>query len=493
MNPDTTNYSRPLLLAASSSGVDEVNLKGRLENSAVVVTADPAAPALATTLRVLIANLRRLPIRLHIVADGGEGSLDSTLLAELEGLVLGIDPTRPLSLSWPDQFTVHVHVGVDTEKAHLSGVADGHGARLRPKGSSFPILLQAGTGLGGLVAGAMLTAEVFKILVGVAPNRRGPLKEIDFCPVALGEPDGVVRLLPTLEGVALIGGGAIGTAVALILRELNAQGELTVVDPETYDEPNVATYSLGGLRSAASKQHKVQLIRDELPGVTVEPFIGKARDYIEAIDAGVSAMPVTVLGAVDSIEARHEIAAIHATNFLDGSTGGATGTMLSLSEGTWSGPCLRCYYPTRRSQEPTVIDVLAERTGLSRERLARGTDHLTADDLDALSVLTAEDRVTLEAHLGQAICGLGRAFGLVGEDAGYNPSAAFVAQQAAALVVGALIRGGVSASPNHVQYDALFGPYAGMTVPRKPRLSCRCQVDAVLHREVRDHRLNLVT
>lgn len=488
MTTDLTNYSRPLRLAAGSSGTDTTDLEARLEHTTVLVTADPEAPAAVATLRVLITNLRRLPIQLHLDPDGGAEQLPADLVAELEHLAIGIDPTRSLNLCRPPQAEVHVHVGTSSATAHVSGVADGHGTRVRPRGRPFSPLLAPGTGLGGVLTGAMLTAEVFKMAVPVLPDRRGPLTPIDFCPVTLTEPDGTVPDLAPLDSTALIGGGAIGTAIALILRELNATGTLTVIDPETYDEPNVTTYSLGNLRTAANNTYKVHLIRDELPDVTINPFIGTARDYIEAIDAGTNPMPTTVLGAVDSIDARHEIAALHADHTLDGSTGGSTGTMLSLSEATWDGPCLRCYYPPRPAKGPSVTDLLAQRTGLSRERLARGTEELTKEELDALEGLTPEDRAILEHEVGKGVCGLGKALGLVGDDNGFNPSAAFVAQQAAALVVGALIRRGTSMRPTYVQYDALFGPYGDMTLHRNPRADCRCQTDLELHGAVRSHR-----
>jgi glycerol-3-phosphate dehydrogenase len=145
-----------------------------------------------------------------------------------------------------------------------------------------------------------------------------------------------------LRDVALVGGGAIGTAVALILRELGAEGSLAVVDPQLFEDPNVTTYSLGTREDARTQIRKVDLIQRELPGVEVVTFEGTAQDLVSAIDDGRMGMPAVVLGAVDSVEARHEIAAIHAQRTLDGSTGGDTGTMLSLAEATWAGPCLRC-------------------------------------------------------------------------------------------------------------------------------------------------------
>lgn len=483
-----TDYSRTLRLAAGTAAQDEIGLKARLEGSAVLVTADPAAPAARSTLRVLVGNLRRLPVQLHLDPRGGDEPLEPQWVVELEELAAGIDADRKLLVARPAEATVHVHVGASVGGAYVSGVADGYGARIRRRGQPFPALVAPGTGLGGVLTGAMLTAEAFKVVVGVLPNRRGPLRSIDFCPVSLGDPTGQALALSPLRDTTLVGCGAIGTAIALILRELGAQGTLTVVDPEVFDAPNVTTYSLGKLNDAAHQVRKVDLVHRELNGLDVERLQGTARDYITAIENSEFPMPRVILGALDSIEARHDVAAVHALHTLDGSTGGPAGTTLSLSEATWTGPCLRCYYSQpHRVKGPTADQLLAQRTGLSLERIARGQDPLTADELHALLDLTAEDRTILETHIGKAVCGLGKSLGLVGSDGGFNPSAAFVAQQAAALVVGALIRGGTGDPANSVQYDALFGPNHDMTLPRKSQRGCRCQTDRELHDKVRAH------
>lgn len=488
MSTEQTDYSRPLRLGAGSTADDPVDLEARVENSSVLITVDPSASAAVTTLKVLVANLRRLPVQLYLDPAHRDQHLDSNVISHLEGLAAGIDAKRRLHIERPSDVTVHVHIGASSTEALVSGIADGHGTRLRPRGEAFPNELQPGTGLGAVLTAAMLTAEVFKVVVDVLPERQAPLAAVDFCPVTLGEPAQMTLPLHPLARTALVGCGAIGTAIALILRELNAEGHLTVVDPEAYDAPNVTTYSLGDLAAADNETLKVHLVRDQLPNLKVQSYKGTARDYIAAIEAGELTMPETVLGAVDTIDARHEIAAIHATHTFDGSTGGFTGTMLSLSEAAWTGPCLRCYYPQRPTSVPSVIQQLAERTGLSVERLARGTEVLTSLELSVLRNLTPEDRATLQTQVDQPVCGLGKAFGLVGGPADFNPSAAFVAQQAAALVVGCLIRGGNAEQAKFVQYDALFGPYPEMTVIRKPQPSCRCQADQDLHRAVRFHR-----
>jgi hypothetical protein len=128
---------------------------------------------------------------------------------------------------------------------------------------------------------------------------------------------------------------------------------------------------------------------------------------------------------------------------------------------------------------------LAEATGLPLDRIVQG-DTLTDADLAALGT---QQREMLVEYLNEPICGLVRKLGL-GADPTFRPSAVFVAQQAAALVVGALLRrfqdtSNQTAAARHVQFDALLGPRDGHTVPRRAAASCTCQQDGDLIRKVR--------
>jgi hypothetical protein len=90
------------------------------------------------------------------------------------------------------------------------------------------------------------------------------------------------------------------------------------------------------------------------------------------------------------------------------------------------------------------------------------------------------------------VCGLSNLLTSTTSDAdGYRPSATFVAQQAAALAVGALIArstGLTGGPPRHVEYDARFGPGPDMTVTRCPRRDCGCQTDKDLIAQIRHRR-----
>lgn len=479
----STDYSRPLGVA-SGSAADAPGLERRLEGTTVLITCNDRAHR--STLGVLVANLRRLPIRLHLSSSG----TDSLQAAEIETLIeiaAGIDPDRSLHVFAPDSPTLHVHVGAESGGGDINAVADGHGTRLRSRGHRFPGELTAGTGLGSVLTAAVLTAEAFKKIVGVHPARHRSHNTFDFNPVTLGT-DGPVLPIATVEDTALIGGGAIGTAIALILRESGIDGAMTVVDPETFDLPNVMTYSLGTRRDAVARLHKTSLIARELPHIDVHRIEGTAQDFINRIDSGSVSMPSTVLGAVDSVQARHEIAKIHAALTLDGSTGGIAGTAVSLAEAIPGGPCLRCYYPSLpKTIGPSPEQQLAGMTGLDIKVLADGGRKLSSADIRDLP---SEGRRLLTAHLGKPICGLARTLGLTGSDDTYRPSAAFVSQQAAVLAVGALIarRNSSVDRVRDLEYDALFGPTEAMAASRRGRPGCLCQTDRELVQQIRDHR-----
>jgi hypothetical protein len=248
------------------------------------------------------------------------------------------------------------------------------------------------------------------------------------------------------------------------------------------------TYSLGTRLDAEARLHKTSLVARELPNVDVYRVEGTAQDLINLIDSGSVEMPVTVLGAVDSIQARHEIAKLHSDLTLDGSTGGIAGTAVSLAEAIPGGPCLRCYYPSvPKSIGPSPEQQLAEMTGLDIKILADGVRKLSGADIRHLP---PQGRRLLTAHLGKPICGLARTLGLTGSEDNYRPSAAFVSQQAAALIVGALIARMNSTVDRlrDLEYDALFGPTETMVANRRARFGCLCQTDRELVQQIRDRR-----
>lgn len=142
----------------------------------------------------------------------------------------------------------------------------------------------------------------------------------------------------------------------------------------------------------------------------------------------------------------------------------------------------------------TAEQRLHETTGLSMDRIARGDQPLTEEDLGSLP---HDQRQRLAPYIGRRVCGLSTISELTGyANTGFRPSASFVAQQAAALVIGALIARSNNLIPSlvrRIEYDARLGPRANseMTDLRRPNTTCDCQNHAPLVEEVRQLRNRL--
>lgn len=473
-----SDYSRVLKLA---EGTGSVGLIERLDATTVHVSWDGAAiDELMSTVQVLVENVRKLPVRITVDATSDPG-----IVAALTEATSGIDPTRPLGVEAAATGDIHVHVGRHVPPtAHASAIPDGHGVHLRPAGSPAPTVVSPPTGLGSVLTASTLTAEVFKAAVFMAGHPAARTRPWDFDPVSLGPMSQEVPALPPLDSTTLLGCGAIGTAIARILGMLGASGSLTVVDPEPFDYPNLMTYSLGDIGSASRGKRKTALVRAALPTASVTTWAGDARSYLQEIDDGRLPAPRLLLNGLDSITARHDSNRIRSDITIDAGTGGAVGTTIGLAKAFHHGPCLRCYYPHAQAPLPSLADV----TGLPVHLLADGDHVITEADIE---LARPEVQDALREHAGSRICALSMLLGVVPDAGSYRPSAAFVAQQAAALAVGALIRtmtGAEGPDGYEIEYDALFGWKPGALMERRPSATCECQTQVELVRKVRSLR-----
>lgn len=479
------DHSRVLKLASSAARADPQTLYDRLSTTHVHVSAEVDDPGIADALRVLVRNLRQLPIGLSAsVFTRRSADRGQALLEELVRLCRGVDAMRPLQVGHQPRGSISVHLGTSPGRGtFLSAVPDGHGARLRSEGESFPTRLTPATGLGSVLTAALVSAEVLKVVAGLRSEWESSLS-FDFCPVALTSEVGRYHNPNlTLDRVAMLGCGAIGTAIALILSLLGTTGAIAVVDPERFDHPNLITYSLGTQADAESETMKSALVANVLSHLDVTPLEADIQTYLERIDEGRYPMPRVILNGLDTVEARHDAARLHADLTIDGSTGGETGTTVGLRIAHHDGPCLRCFYP-RAPATPT----LAELTGLPPAMLRDGDAVLNEEHLAATD---AAHRRVLNPLRGERICALARLLMQNGDPEGFRPSASFVAQVAASLVVGALIAEEQRVDrpdTNEIEFDALFGWSADAAQVRHATSTCVCQVDKELISQVRNRR-----
>jgi len=478
-------HSRALLLGSQASSYDQLKLKDRQENALTSLRLDPSIAGATLTARVVLTTLRRLPGKLALDRTG----LDGDLVAELTAAASAIDSTRPVTvIDGPSlDATVQLDIGLAGEHGFIRAVPDGFGAQLANDHEVELFIGQPANALGSVLAAALAAAEAFKHIVVDKEARRSIHGHIAFCPVSL-----TVDASTTAAGqlspldIAVVGNGAIGTALGLILSELRLGGRVVLCDPEPYGPENRGTYSLGGEREGREQPAKVDVVGDalEAAGYEVVRVRGKSTDLIELIDCGECAPPRILLNGLDTAAARRETQLLWPDHILDGATGD---TSVGFTHAAPAGPCLRCFFP-EPAGGPDPVQQLATETGLPASLLKRGDEALTENDL---ARLTPDQRERLKPYVGRPVCGLADALGLTDADVdGYLPSVPFVSQMAACLVVGRLVAL-LSASDmeaNFFQFDAFHGPLFAEGETRNPDARCYCQTRASVVERVRGKR-----
>lgn len=480
----SSDYSRPLLVAARAS-THMAGLEDFLKRRVVAVSVDPTMPGALATARIVISMLQRLPSRV-VIEVGSLSTEEATILLRTANEISSEKPALGLNNA-TSATNLKIQLGPRHREGWIRAVPDRYGAHVA-RGNGAITMPNVAYGIGCAVAAALAVGEVFKDLAEVLPSRRVDQNYLKFCPVTLG-PD--LESAPSTitafdDEIAIVGLGAIGSAVALVLGSMSFRGHVQLVDRQQYARENKSTYALGTADDVARESWKTEVAASVLTEAEVARFDCSAADFVNAVDAGSTGWPRTVISALDSAEARYDIQRLWPDRLIDGATGD---TMLGLHDiVAEEGPCIECFLPKGRSTE-TTIERLAKRTGLSISQLARGDQTL---DFDDLRTLTEEQRTLLSPHVGKKICALANAIGLTAVEAnGFQPSVPFVSMQAACLVVGRLLarRIGIAKGlPNFVQYDSLIGPAFATAETRQPVLTCYCQERATTIDSLRRNR-----
>jgi hypothetical protein len=472
-------HSRLLLLAQRATGQPLGKLEQALEASRVAVSVDPDMPVSMLTTQVLLTTLRRGPGELVLERDG----LSTAAADQLAAAVAAVDPGRPLGIvnRAGSACTIRFHVGTGDARG-VRIVPEGYGAHIAGQGTAVIRPARPGNAIGAVYTAALGAAEVFKRTARVLPGRRVLHRHLRFCPVTLtsdlrAAPD----LPPDLDlDLALLGVGAVGTGIVLLLDAMNATGRLLAVDRERFGPENRGTYSLGGAAETQSAPWKTDIAQVALRRFDVISFRCPVEQLPAAVDSGAIPWFRTVLTALDSADARRAAQRLWPDRLIDAATGD---TMLGIHDHQYGiGPCLICFFPAAWGGTGAARR-LADLTGLTAERAMRGDDPLTEEDLAGL---TEGQQQRLRPHLGEPVCGLAQAVGLTGLDAaGFRPSIPFVSLQAACLSVGRLLTSSlaVSSAGNLVQYDGLFGPQTVTAdwMDRRPGCYCQTRVGTIEH------------
>ena len=388
---------------------------------------------------------------------------------------MAIDPARALTIGRAREATVRLHIGTGRGDEAIRLLPEAHGAHIAGQRTVVIRPQRPASALGAIYTAA-LAAATFKYAARVQGHRRVIHRHLRFCPVTLS--NGIWSRAPmssrSLElALTLVGIGAIGTGIVLILSELQSSGLIVVVDYEQF-KARTAVPIRSAPRPRPSQAREGGARARGAHGLRGGKFPYRVENLPRRSIEGEVPWTALVLSGLDSAEARRATQRLWPDHLIDAATGD---TMLGLHEYRHaSGPCMMCLFPPERSG-PSAAARMAQITGLPVELLARGDDLLREEHLGGVS---EEQRAVLLEHVGKPICGLARAIGLTSLDSGgFRPSVPFVRLQAASLAVGRLLVGeSIGHTPaNFVQYDALFGPQAATLERRAVTRDCYCQTN----------------
>lgn len=310
-----------------------------------------------------------------------------------------------------------------------------------------------------MLAASLGVAEVFKRLYGISEDKAPRLHDEQFNLFTMSaEHNEAGPELPAtiqLPDTLLLGAGAIGNAIALLLTQLSIQGRVVVLDKDVYGPENRGTCMLldeAGWQATPKAPALAGFMKEtgriEAKGLhaTIEDSLSNELLQGYAIDL--------VLGALDDVGARREVQRLWPALLVDGGINSLGAAAIAHRAGDSSSACMRCTFP------------------------------LPVRRVESLSTQERElhaGRRTVCANLAEADAQKALGINLAGA---FRPSVPFVASASAALVMAQAIKGLLwPQEPLHgaVQVESLFLGFAtAQRLRRKPSYTCEC----VLHKAV---------
>jgi len=339
--------------------------------------------------------------------------------------------------------------------------------------------------IGALMAASLGVAEVFKRVIGVPAEVAGP---VDRAAVSLfdfsTEDPSAGPALPAellLEHALLIGAGAIGNGIALLLSQLPLRGSIEVLDKQDYGVENLGTCLLmepeGWLGPKAER-----LVRWLAANSKLTTTWKKSTIQAAIASGHFKKSPKIVLNGLDDVPARRETQRLWPQVLIDGAINPIGAAVIQYRLARPESGCLMCWF----EEEPVDAKVAQSRvTGLRVDSLDDISRQLTDEDI---ANADPERRAWLLEckRQGKTICAtftsaaeLEQRLGVKAE-ASFRPSVPFVATAAAALVMAEAVKAvafPAVKSPAMFHMGNLFlGPEHSMPVHRHPSPRCQCVV-----------------
>lgn len=490
MNTSSAELSRALGVAASLSAatIDEAEIRRR----PVLLTAEAGALRTANGRWCLfdcVRLLSRIVGPLTVVIPPTDSSFES----ELDMLVASLSPLGTVTVCTEspglelESFKAILNVGSETrgELPWTSVNSNGWTARVTSSNEPLPTDTDQANPIAALMAASLGVAEVFKRVYELRPQTAPlfPKTQFSLLTFQANSFDGE-RALPLtthLPDCVLVGAGAIGNGIALLLSQLKWRGNLHVVDYQEYGNENKGTCVLLDNQEWLGDS-KAKCLADWLgENSSLKVTYQKAKvedarssEYVQNLAVDL------VLTALDDVEARHDAQLFWPSLLVDGGINPAGCAVVTHRLDQPKAACLRCMFELPRRD---LTDAQRLATGLTAESLQDQEKLLNDADIEAatesmrpwLREMQAQGKTRCSV-VGEAMAKrLGANF-----DRDFRPSVPFVATAAAALVMAQTVKSLVYPDlefTHHFQIESLFrGPDCSVTTIRRASPNCICTV-----------------
>jgi hypothetical protein len=277
----------------------------------------------------------------------------------------------------------------------------------------------------------------------------------------------------------MVGAGAIGTGIALLLSQLPVRGRLHIIDKQAFGRENFGTCVMLD-RVAWLGESKAAVLAAWLKATTGLNATGE-KSFVADASSGehLPKMAVDlVLNGLDKPQARHDAQLLWPSVLVDGGINAIGVGVVTHRLDRPEGACLRCTFSL-----PTVDARAAQAaaTGLEATSFDSGLDRpLTASDIERADE-SRRDWLRERMNEGKTLCAtISEAHRSLGVDFehGFAPSVPFVATAAAALVVGQALKALLHPNaelPQRFQMESFFiGPDSSASVLTRASPSCVC-------------------
>lgn len=361
--------------------------------------------------------------------------------------------------------------------------SNGWVARVSSCGTPLPSDSSMANPMGALMAASLGAGEVFKRIVGASVEEAPPLdlEQISLFEMSTEFSDDGPELPAHLAvpPTMLVGAGAIGNGIALVLSQLPASGRMHFVDKQAYADENLGTCVLSEREGWVGEGKAARLAAWLNEHSSIEAT-GERAFIKEALSSEAVKLlaPRIILNGLDDVAARHDSQLAWPDLIIDGGINDV-GAAVSQHRLDSSGlACLRCAF------EMPVRDHVAiqqQATGLPAEALHDQERPLTAEDV-ALAKPDKQAWLSERLRQGKNICSVVNEATLanLGVDApdDFRPSVPFVATASAALVVAEYVKAQLFPTRRYYQSFTIGNLFLGTTstaaLDRAAKGTCLC-------------------